>query len=69
MHTLKIILDAICFALYCRATGGLRTWKNMRSILASDANMTFVDYIFSLCGEKYRFKRKFKSRTAWSYYK
>ncbi len=54
------ILDAMCFALYCRATGGLRTWKNMRSISASDSDVTCVDYIFSLGGEEYRFKRSLK---------
>lgn len=26
------ILDGICFALFARATGGLRSWKQMRSI-------------------------------------
>lgn len=42
------ILDGICFALFARATGGLRSWKQMRSIGAPDDTPTLVDYIFTL---------------------
>ena len=51
------ILDAMCFALYCRATGGRRSWGSMRSTLAPDDRATLVDFAFSLGGEEYRFCR------------
>ena len=51
------ILDAICFALYCRATGGRRSWSSMRTISAPDSAPTSVDYSFELNGEQYRFYR------------
>lgn len=57
------ILDAICFALYARATGGLRSWGQMRSIGAPDELPTLIDYTFSLSGTRYRFTR---SQTAYS---
>lgn len=57
------ILDAICFALYARATGGLRSWGQMRSIGAPDDLPTLVDYTFSLSGTRYRFQR---SQTAYA---
>lgn len=51
------ILDAMCFALYCRATGGLRDWKDMRNISAKDDIDTFVEYEFVLGQDRYRFVR------------
>lgn len=51
------ILDAMCFALYCRATGGKRSWSSMRTISAPDDLPTVVDYSFDLSGELYRFYR------------
>lgn len=51
------ILDGICFALFARATGGLRSWKQMRSIGAPDETPTLVDYIFTLGDMRYRFFR------------
>lgn len=51
------ILDGICFALFARATGGLRSWKQMRSIGAPDETPTLVDYIFTLGAVRYRFFR------------
>lgn len=57
------LLDAMCFALYCRATGGRRSWGSMRCMEAPDDEETFVEFTFSLGRERYRFRR---SRT---YYK
>ena len=54
------ILDAMCFALYCRATGGLRTWKDMRNISASDDVETLVEFEFELNKEVYIFRRSQK---------
>ena len=54
------LLDAICFALYCRATGGRRTWTDMRSISAPLGTPTFVEYIFSLGKQRYRFRRSLR---------
>lgn len=51
------ILDGICFALFARATGGLRSWKQMRSIGAPNETPTLVDYIFTLGDVRYRFTR------------
>lgn len=51
------ILDAICFALYGKATGGLRSWEQMRSIGASEDTPTCVDFTFSIGSKKYRFCR------------
>ena len=38
------ILDAMSFALYCRATGGRRSWEEMRCDSASDDVSTFVEF-------------------------
>ena len=54
------LLDGICFALYCRATGGRRTWSDMRSIAAPQEMPTVVDFSFSLGQERYRFRRSLK---------
>ena len=51
------ILDAMCFALYCKATGGRRSWSSMRSTAADDSLRTFVDFTFQLGGDIYRFFR------------
>lgn len=51
------ILDAVCFALYGKATGGLRSWEQMRSIGADEDTPTSVDFTFSLGEKKYRFCR------------
>ena len=45
------------FALYCRATGGRRSWEEMRCDSASDDVSTFVEFQFQLGGEVYRFVR------------
>ena len=50
-------LDAICFALYCRATGGRRTFSSMRCMSAGQDQPTVVEFDFSLQGEEYRFRR------------
>ena len=52
-----MILDAISFALYGKATGGERSWEQMRSIDADDSAITSVDFTFSLGGSVYRFVR------------
>ena len=31
------LLDAMCFALYCRSTGGRRSWGSMRNMQAEDS--------------------------------
>lgn len=54
------ILDAMCFALYCRATGGLRTWKDMRNSSVDETFPTIVDFEFTLNNETYRFARSLK---------
>lgn len=51
------ILDAMCFALYCKATGGRRSWSSMRSTAADDSLSTSVDFSFQLGNEVYRFYR------------
>ena len=54
------ILDAISFALYGKATGGIRSWEQMRSIGADDDVETSVDFTFSLGSRIYRFARSQK---------
>lgn len=51
------ILDAMCFALYCRATGGRRSWSSMVNTAAPRDAETLVDFVFLLGGETYRFFR------------
>lgn len=51
------ILDAMCFALYCRATGGKRDFKSMRCNRADKDTETFVEYDFKIGEEIYRFHR------------
>lgn len=54
------ILDAMCFALYCKATGGRRSWENMICSAAPKDAETLVDFTFSLGRETYRFTRSQK---------
>ncbi len=51
------ILDAMCFALYCKATGGRRSWNSMVSTAAPQDAETLVDFTFGLGAETYRFYR------------
>lgn len=51
------ILDAMCFALYCKATGGRRRWSSMRSTSAPQDAETLVEFTFALGAEQYRFFR------------
>ena len=51
------ILDAMCFALYCKATGGRRSWGSMRCAAAPVGTETMVDFVFALAGKTYRFTR------------
>ena len=51
------ILDAMCFALYCKATGGRRSWGSMRCAAAPKGAETMVDFVFQLAGTTYRFTR------------
>lgn len=51
------MLDAICFALFGKATGGLRSWEQMRSIGADESVETLVDFTFSIGQGKFRFYR------------
>lgn len=57
------LLDAMSFALYCRATGGRRSFPDMRTITAPDELPTFVDFIFQLNKETYRFFRLLRLHT------
>ena len=54
------ILDAICTALYGKATGSVRgdDWRQFRSINAPDTRDTEIEYIFSVGDTKYRFYRR-----------
>lgn len=51
------LLDAMCFALYCKATGGRRSFGGMRCMSAPEELPTLVELDFSLQGETYRFRR------------
>lgn len=57
------LLDAMSFALYCRATGGRRGFADMRNIAAPDDLPTRVDFVFLLRGETYRFTRSLRIHT------
>lgn len=54
------ILDAMCFALYGKATGGQRSWDSMRSLSAAMKEETFVEFTFALSGKIYKFYREQK---------
>lgn len=51
------ILDAMCFALFCKATGRKRSWAEMRSTAADERTPTVVSFVFRLGTECYRFYR------------
>lgn len=51
------ILDAICFALYGKTSGGTRTGEMMRSEQATPNDKTEVEFTFSLRGKTYRIER------------
>ncbi len=51
------LLDAMCFALYCRSTGGKRNFAGMRCMSAPQECPTLVEFDFSLQQETYRFRR------------
>ena len=45
------LLDAVCFALYCKATGGKRDFSSMRCMSAPMDLPTQVEFDFSLGGK------------------
>ncbi len=51
------ILDAICFALYGKSSGGERSDKMLRSDMAADETKTEVDFTFSFGKKIYRIYR------------
>lgn len=51
------ILDAICYALYGKSSGGNRTGEMMRSDQAAPQDKTEVEFIFSLRDKTYRIVR------------
>lgn len=60
------ILDAMSFALYGKATGSQRDFRDMRNVATPDEIDTEVLFIFTLGEERYRFLRRFhihKKRT------
>lgn len=58
------ILDAICYALYCESSGGLRgDIENMRCKLAEKTDETLVEFIFDSHGKRYKFARAMKYKT------
>ncbi len=54
------ILDAMCFALYGRSTGGRRSWGEMRSLGAAPEEETLVEFIFSYRNTLYKWFRSRK---------
>ena len=42
------LLDAMCFALYCKATGGKRSFSAMRCMSAGQDVPTVVEFDFAL---------------------
>lgn len=51
------LLDAMCFALYGRSTGGRRKFSDMRCTQAGPETPTWVELDFLLNGRTYRFRR------------
>lgn len=51
------ILDAICFALYGKSSGGSRTGEMMRSEQSQPTDKTEVEFTFTLRGKTYRIRR------------
>ncbi|MDD3228376.1 MAG: SMC family ATPase [Oscillospiraceae bacterium] len=54
------ILDAMCFALYGKATGGRRSWEGMRSLSAKPEDETLVEFEFGYRGSAYKWFRSRK---------
>ena len=55
------ILDAICYALFGKSSGGLRQGiEVMRCKSAKTADKTLVEYIFESNGDRYRFHRELR---------
>jgi DNA repair exonuclease SbcCD ATPase subunit len=55
------ILDAICYALFGKSSGGLRQGiEVMRCKAAKAADRTLVEYIFDSGGNRYRFHRELR---------
>lgn len=55
------ILDAMCYALYGRSSGGLRgDMSVMRCKLAGKTDETLVEFIFDSNGKRYKFVRSLK---------
>lgn len=52
------IFDAICYALYGKASGSYRDTKNLRCEFAENDIETFVEFVFSHQGKSYRINRK-----------
>lgn len=58
------ILDAICYALYGKSSGGLRGGLEvMRCALAGSDDDTLVEFVFDSGGKRYRFTRSLKYKT------
>lgn len=53
------ILDAMSFALYGKATGSLRDFRDMRSIAAPEELDTEAEFVFTLGEARYKFLRRF----------
>ena len=54
------ILDGMCFALYCRSTGGKRDFAGMRTSGADNDTPTLIEFEFLLGGKEYRFRRELR---------
>lgn len=55
------ILDAMCYALYGRSSGGLRgDMEVMRCKLAKKEDETLVEFVFDSGGQRYQFTRSLK---------
>ena len=51
------LLDAMSIALFCKSTGGRRSFSDMRSLRADNTQRTEVVFTFALGGKSYRFRR------------
>ncbi|MFR1104920.1 MAG: AAA family ATPase, partial [Acutalibacteraceae bacterium] len=51
------LLDAMSIALFCKSTGGRRSFSDMRSLRADHTRRTEVAFTFALGGKAYRFCR------------
>lgn len=55
------ILDAICYALYAKSSGGIRgDLSTMRCKLAEPSEETIVEFTFAINGDCYRFVRSLR---------